>query len=326
MFAMNMNPGWNLANTLDAYGLGRGAGTPEVYETYWGSAPVTQAYIHTIAVAGFRTLRVPVTWFEHMDEEHRIQEPWLNRVQAVVDMALREGMYVILNAHHDAWYTPDPATLDSAVATLQAVWGQIADRFAAYGDHLLFESMNEPRLIGDPTEWTGGTLQARECVNRLNAAFVATVRAAGERNASRYLLLPAYAAGVQADSLAALSLPNDSRLMVSAHLYAPYDFALNEAGTSQWSSAVDEDTREIRDAFDRLTRLFTSQGIPVVLTEFGAVDKHNEAARTAWASYVTDQAFAAHIPCVWWDTSLWLPDDRAWRYPDLLTALTRRGM
>ena len=114
--------------------------------------------------------------------------------------------------------------------------------------------------------------------------------------------------------------------MVSAHLYAPYDFALNEAGTSQWSSAVDEDTREIRDAFDRLTRLFTSRGIPVVLTEFGAVDKHNEAARTAWASYVTDQAFAAHIPCVWWDTSLWSPDDRAWRYPDLLTALTRRGM
>ena len=185
-FAMNMNPGWNLANTLDAYGLGRGAGTPEVYETYWGSAPVTQAYLHTIAVAGFRTLRVPVTWFEHMDEEHRIQEPWLNRVQAVVDMALREGMYVILNAHHDAWYTPNPATLDRAVSTLQAVWGQIADRFAAYGDHLLFESMNEPRLIGDPTEWTGGTLQTRECVNCLNAAFVATVRAAGDVSGGFY--------------------------------------------------------------------------------------------------------------------------------------------
>ena len=42
-YAMSLGPGWNLANTLDAYGLGRNAGEPAVYETYWGSAPASQA-------------------------------------------------------------------------------------------------------------------------------------------------------------------------------------------------------------------------------------------------------------------------------------------
>ena len=42
-FAMSLGPGWNLANTLDTYGLGRDAGEPAVYETYWGSAPASPA-------------------------------------------------------------------------------------------------------------------------------------------------------------------------------------------------------------------------------------------------------------------------------------------
>ncbi|HML45327.1 MAG TPA: cellulase family glycosylhydrolase, partial [Clostridia bacterium] len=82
-----------------------------------------------------------------------------------------------VNAHHDAWYEPDPAHIDQAEAALRNVWGQIARRFADYGERLLFEGMNEPRLIGDPEEWTAGTPAARDCVNRLNAAFVETVRA-----------------------------------------------------------------------------------------------------------------------------------------------------
>lgn len=321
-FAMQLSPGWNLANTLDAHGLGSGAGDPAVYEAYWGSAPVTEQQIDMIAAAGFHTLRVPVTWYEHMDTENRIDPIWLDRVQTVVDWALDQGMYVIVNAHHDTWYEPDPAKLQTAVATLRDVWEQIATRFQAYDTHLLFEGMNEPRLLGHPQEWAAGTPEARACVNTLNAAFVAAVRATGGANATRYLLVPAYAASVQEDALATLALPEDSHLMVSAHLYAPYDFALNEAGTADWSPDREADTRELREAFETLKRMFVSRGVPVVITEFGAVDKHNEAARAAWAATVTRLAQESRIPFLWWDTALLCTQTHTWRYPALLTALT----
>ena len=322
-FAMELTPGWNLANTLDAHGLGSGAGDPAVYEAYWGSAPVTEQQIGMIAAAGFHTLRVPVTWYEHMDAHNRIDPAWLDRVQAVVDWALDRGMFVIVNAHHDAWYEPDAAKLATAVAALRDVWGQIAKRFQAYDSHLLFEGMNEPRLLGHPEEWGAGTPEARACVNALNTAFVEAVRATGGQNATRYLLVPAYTASVREDALAALALPGDDHLMVSAHLYAPYDFALNEAGTADWSPDNDTDMIELRDAFVRLKRLFVSRGVPVVVTEFGAVDKHNEPARAAWAAAVTRLARESLIPCLWWDTSLLCTETCTWRYPALLTALVR---
>ena len=320
-FAMKLTPGWNLANTLDAWGLGKDAGTPDVYETYWGSAAITQAEVETIAKAGFHTLRVPVTWFEHLDEHHHIDPVWLDRVQQVVDWALESGMYVIINAHHDRWYEPDLANIETGLDTMRAVWGQIATRFAAYDQRLIFEGMNEPRLIGQPEEWTAGTPEARACVNRLIAVFVETVRAAGGKNVTRYLLVPAYCASVKADALGDLVLPEDDHLMVSAHLYAPYDFALNEQGTVDWSAAIDSDTAEIREAFNQLENRFVSKGVPVVITEFGAADKKNEQARAAWAAYVTGLGKAMHIPCLWWDKSLMEQHTLSWRYPTLLSAL-----
>lgn len=322
-FAMKLPPGWNLANALDAWGLGKGAGVPEVYETYWGSAAISQTEVEAIAKAGFHTLRVPVTWFEHMDQNDRIDPAWLDRVQTVVDWALDAGMYVIVNAHHDTWYEPDPAKIEPALDTMRTVWGQIAVRFAGYDQRLLFEGMNEPRLIGQPEEWTAGTPEARACVNRLIAAFVETVRTAGGKNATRYLLVPAYCASVRAEALRDLVLPQDDHLMVSAHLYTPYDFALNEQGTADWSAAKESDTAEILEAFRQLTSNFVSKGVPVVITEFGAVDKKNEQARASWAAYVTGLAEAAHIPCLWWDKSLMEQNTLRWRYPALLSALTR---
>ena len=323
LFAMNLTPGWNLANTLDAHGLGAGAGDAAVYERYWGSQPISRAQIKAIADAGFHTLRVPVTWFEHLDANNRIDPAWLARVRTVVDWGLAAGMHVIVNAHHDPWYEPAPDRLDAALAAMRAVWGQVAACFAKYDQRLLFEGMNEPRLLNHPEEWTAGTPEARACVNALNAAFVETVRACGGYNATRYLLVPAYAAGVSQEALEALQLPADGRVIVSVHVYVPYDFALNESGTAAWAPDVSADAQALRDVFARLQRLFVARGVPVAITEFGAVDKDNEAARAAWAATVTRMARDSRIPCMWWDTALMDGRTHAWRYPALLTALVR---
>ena len=321
--AMQLEPGWNLANTLDAYGMGYGADSPTAYETYWGSATVTQAQIHTIANAGFHSLRLPVTWFEHMDTQGKIDSIWLDRVQTIVDWALDEGLYVILNAHHDRWYEPDPTKEAYAQTMLCTTWRQIATRFATYDDRLLYESMNEPRLIDTPEEWTAGTPEARAVVNRLNAAFVQTIRQSGQQNASRYLLLPTYAASILTEALEAVSLPMDEHILLSVHLYVPYSFALDVTGTSDWSADRLTDTLEIQTVMQTLTHWINTHTYPVVITEFGALDKTNETARAAWVGFIRELAAQSRIPCLWWDSAMLDTNLLTWRYPALLTALTR---
>ncbi len=321
-FVQKMKPGWNLGNTLDAHGLKDPEAVPEKYETYWGNPFTTAEMIAKVKEAGFNTIRIPVTWYEHMDKAYHIDDAWMDRVQQVADYGIQNGLYVILNAHHDAWYTPDPANLKKAETVMRAVWGQIAVRFAGYDEHLLFEGMNEPRLIGTEHEWDEGTPEAREAVNKLNEAFVETIRASGGKNGERYLLIPTYCASTRPEALKALVLPKGGRLIVSIHLYRPYDFTLNEAGTAEWSPNSREDTEEIDQAIEDARHLFTDRGIPVIITEFGTVDKGNTAARTQWADYVTQKAGAAHIGCIWWDNSIYDRCTLQWKYPDIVHALT----
>ena len=57
--------------------------------------------IETIAKTGFKTLRVPVTWHNHLiDERYTIDPEWMKRVKTIVDWGLKQGLYVILNDHH----------------------------------------------------------------------------------------------------------------------------------------------------------------------------------------------------------------------------------
>ncbi len=96
-----MKVGWNLGNTLDSTG-GDGVGA----ETSWGNLLTTKPMIDLVKKAGFNVLRVPVSWGTHMDEDYVVDEAWMDRVQEVVDYGYDNGMYVILNTHHEEWYMP----------------------------------------------------------------------------------------------------------------------------------------------------------------------------------------------------------------------------
>ncbi len=48
-----VQPGWGMGNTYDAIGAD---------ETAWGNPPVTRALIRKVKSAGFRGIRIPVTW------------------------------------------------------------------------------------------------------------------------------------------------------------------------------------------------------------------------------------------------------------------------
>lgn len=328
-FVRNLGIGFNLGNTLDVHDLHFDTNQPTDFEIYWGNPVTTKEMIADIKEAGFGVLRIPVSWEEHLDENGVVHKEWMDRVQQLVDYAISEDLHVIINAHHDSWYTPDDAHLDSAKKRMSQLWSQISERFAAYDERLLFESMNEPRLIGTDEEWTVGTPRAREIVNELNEVFVRTVRKSGGMNEKRYLLLPTYCARVETAALEDFRLPQDERLILSVHLYVPFDFALNPTGTQRFSP---EDTLAIDQIFKDLHRLFTSKNIPAIITEFGAVDKKNEHERSIWVHHILGQARKADISCIWWDAGGPPEEDkpyplynrvaREWLFPDLLKTLT----
>lgn len=287
-----MKIGWNLGNTLDATG-GEGLSA----ETSWGNPVTTKAMIDTVKEAGFNVLRVPVSWGTHVDDDMNIDAAWLDRVQEVVNYGIDNDMFVILNTHHEEWYMPRKSSADKNLAQLEKLWTQIAERFKGYSEKLIFEGVNEPRLRGTGSEWTG-TPDAREVVNRYAETFVRTVRATGGNNESRALMVTPYAASSSSGNLKALKIPeNGGNIIVSVHAYLPYDFALNTKGTSEYNKNDGSINMLMKD----LKSIFLDKGIPVIIGEFGSINKINTDDRIDCLTDYLNAANSIGVPCIWWD-------------------------
>ena len=344
-FARQMGVGWNLGNTFDAWR--DGGGDEMSIEAYWCGVYTTEEMIEVVHAAGFSTIRVPVSWHNHVDADFNISAPWLDRVQQVVDWAIARDMTVILNIHHDEspdFYYPSEACYETSERYIRRIWEQLAERFSDYGEKLVFESMNEPRQKGTDWEWwldeeNPDCREAADCINRLNQVFVDTVRASGGNNAERYLMVPGYDASPRGALSELFVLPTDAadnRLIVSVHAYTPYSFALEDGGTDSFSLETGAQTAEIGTFMNELYNRYISQGIPVVIGEFGARDKHGNAqARVDYAAWYAFSAKARGIPCCWWDNNAFTGSgerfgllDRAacaWAIPQIVEALVKYG-
>ncbi|MBN1397075.1 MAG: cellulase family glycosylhydrolase [Bacteroidetes bacterium] len=290
----DMEAGWNLGNAMDAH-----PGS----ETSWGNPLATQAMIDQIKQKGFKTIRIPITWYSHLGPapDYTIDTAWLDRVEEVVNYALTNEMYVILNLHHEeSWCKPTYALQDTVTAELVAIWTQIANRFIYYSDYLIFETLNEPRLAGSPQEYTGGTAEGRDVVNKLNLAAVNTVRSSGGNNAIRFIMCPPYSAAGWGTPLNEFVVPNnDSLVIVSIHNYAPIAFCLQSPGVSTWGSAADKAQADNDMAL--YYNKFVNQGRGVVIGEWGALVKDNTSDRTAYSDYFVRAAKSRKITTVVWD-------------------------
>ena len=93
-----MAAGWNLGNSLDAFSSDIEPGSPiEKYETAWGQPATEDFLMKQLAAKGFTAIRVPTTWWQHMDKDGLVDSLWMNRVQQVVDYVINNGMYCLLN-------------------------------------------------------------------------------------------------------------------------------------------------------------------------------------------------------------------------------------
>ena len=320
---VEMGFGWNLGNSFDAHN-GRGnEGLSS--ETSWGNPTVTNAMIDKLVAKGFKTIRIPVTWHNHLiDQSYTIDPQWMKRVKTVVDYCIKKGLIVILNVHHDnsdygvsygKGYYPRSNQMSESKRFLANVWTQITLAFNNGYDHrLIFELLNEPRLIGDGHEWwyQPGDSSSEECVkviNEYNYLIHYIIRNSGGNNKARFLLVTNGAAAFDYVTSSGFFLPDDSpynpknkRLLVSVHMYTPYDFAMN--GDMRKNVFTQEYKNEIESKLNTLKNRWINNGYYVVITEMGATDKKNTDQRTAWGIFYVQKAKSLKIPCVIWDNNI----------------------
>lgn len=297
----NIKIGWNLGNTLDAHG----AGGSIVSETYWGNPKTTQEMIDVLAAKGFNAIRIPVTFAEHVGKapDYTILEPWLNRVQEIVDYAINADMYVVLDTHHepDYWLIPNSDHEKAALAELSAIWKQVAERFKDYDDKLIFEGMNEPRVKGSAAEWNGGSANERKIVDKLNQAFVDAVRSTGGNNETRLLVICTYGNNPGYNIVKELAIPEDNNIAVAVHMYTPYYFTYAGTGGSFFDTWDGSQTASISSTVKQLEKYFIKKDVPVIVTEFGAVNKGNSEEVIKWAKDYLTVMNNYGIKCFWWD-------------------------
>ncbi|MDR0472236.1 MAG: glycoside hydrolase family 5 protein [Treponema sp.] len=304
----DIRAGWNLGNTLDCSGINWLGPSPAVYsmETAWGNPITSKANIDALKKAGFNAIRIPVSWTKAADPKHNIRPDWMARVKDVVDYAAANDMYIILNTHHDEdvfrFFNNEAVEGKKA---FKRIWEQIAGTFKNYDEKLIFEALNEPRTPKSSNEWNGGTAEERDNLNAYYQIFVDAVRKSGSNNSKRLLLINPYGASSSQTAMNALKIPNDraeNRIIVSYHAYEPYNFALDKnPAFNTWTRSNPGSTQAITNPVDRAYDLFVSKGIPVLIGEFGAMNKNNLAARTEWVEFYASYARGKGIPCFWWD-------------------------
>lgn len=301
-FAKKLGAGWNLGNTLEACEKGSEEKMGLESEAYWGNPYTTKKTIEAVKNAGFKTVRIPITWAPHLGDapDYKIDEDWLARVKQIVDWVLECDMYAVINVHHDDafWLVTDKEIEEKSIEILTKIWAQLAEEFKNYDERLIFDIMNEPRVVGAEEEWYG-TDEYREVVNKLHKEAVETIRKSGGNNETRFLMLSTYAAKEHKDNVKALVLPDDEYLLVTIHFYY---------GTAHQSEFLDcenkltlKDKKEIYDTFRLLYNNFVSKGIGVVNGEFGWTDRENKGYLREKAIFYVETASKFGIPCFVWD-------------------------
>ncbi len=345
----NMKIGWNLGNTFDAVDCDEFIADKLDYESAWSGVKTTSEMIKMVKDAGFNTIRIPVSWHNHVNEDYKIDKAWLKRVNEVVDYCISSGLYVIINIHHDIdkkYIYPSTKYKESSLKYIEVIWEQLSEKFKKYDEKLIFEAINEPRLVNTNFEWwldvnNQDCIDAVEMINLYNQRFVDVVRKSGRNNTKRYLMVPSYAASPEYALNDLFKLPNDisknnNKIILSVHAYTPYNFALqsHKEGGSVSNFSIDnaQSTKDIDDFLDRLYQKFILNGVPIIIGEFGARDKmFNLKDRVDYSSYYVSSAVARGITCCWWDNNAFFGNgenfgllDRKtleWKYPDIVVAL-----
>ncbi|MBR5061579.1 MAG: glycoside hydrolase family 5 protein [Prevotella sp.] len=341
----NMRVGWNIGNTMDSnsgdtlnmwieHWTDR---TPTAYEKAWGQQEITPELIRLFKNAGFNAIRLPVTWYPHMEAKFnfstwensywypsrddigtKVDATWMRRVHEVVDYIIDEGMYCILNVHHDtgdsntAWLRADENVYAKQKDRFEALWTQIAEEFRDYGDHLLFEGYNE--MLDSYGSWCFASFatssrydapvatSAYNAINGYAQSFVNAVRSTGGNNRYRNLIVNTYGAcdgrgtwnSHLLDPLKQMKLPTDQ---VQGHIAFEIHSYLDISNLSSAKS-------ELNTAINNFKTYLVAKGAPVIIGEWGASNgeayNNNRNNLLNFAKYFVQQTKANNIATFYW--------------------------
>lgn len=329
-FVEDMGIGINLGNTFEACGdwiAQWGDGTVHSYETAWGSPIITEKIIKGYKDSGFNTLRVPVSWSNMMGDDYTISSEYANAVKQVVDWAMAQDMYVIVNLHYDnGWFENFPTQKEECMYRYKRIWQQVSDVFKDYDERLIFEGQNEE--LGWSSVWnqwggTKGKAKAYALVNEINQTFVDVVRASGGKNKARYLLIPGYNTGIETtvDKLYKVPKDKEKHVIISVHYYSPSTFAIltDDAswGKNQRTWGTDSDINELKKSMDMLKKRFLDNGIPVIIGEYGCPMENKDINSVRkYLSKVCEEAYSMGMCPVLWSTPGHIYDREACKISD----------
>ena len=296
----NMGVGWNLGNTLDANDATKSWKTTAEHETCWGQPVTKPELIKMMKEAGFGAIRVPVTWYQEMDSNGKVNEAWMKRVHEVVDYVIDQGMYCIVNVHHDTgdgtqWLHASTTTYNSVKSKYEYLWKQIANEFKDYDQHLLFEAYNE--MLDDKNTWNDPVSEdGYKAINNYAKSFVTTVRNTGGNNKSRNLIVNTYSASSTPNAMKALELPESTgHIIFQLHSYPNW---LNESNAK----------REIDNLMSNIKSNLLNRA-PVIIGEYATfttwpknIDYYDTDRKVAFYAmdYLIKQAKIAGIGTFYW--------------------------
>ena len=285
----HMGLGWNLGNALDANSQQYHDPTQANYwgqqdvtsESCWGQFPTKAELLMMMKGAGFGAIRVPVTWYNHMDIDGNVDEAWMNRVHDVVDYVISQGLYCIINVHHDtgadsqnwaSWLKADASVYTAQKARYEKLWQQIANEFRNYDQHLLFEAYNE--MLDAQSSWNfAQSNTSYDAINNYAQSFVNVVRATGGNNAQRNLIINDYGAcsgsGTWStklqDPLKQMKIPDgeSNHIIFEVHNYPSL------VDNNKQNRSISDIQAEIDAWITNLKTYLVSKGAPVIIGEWG---------------------------------------------------------
>jgi cellulase (glycosyl hydrolase family 5) len=253
----------------------------------WGRA-FEDSDIANIKAKGFTAIRLPARFSAHAGTAppYTIDPVFMARARHITDLAVANGLAVIVDMHHYLELFDDPAGQAPRFAEL---WRQIGIAFKDEPASVSFELINEPNK----------NLTAANLTAVLKPALDA-VRAS---NPTRPVVWdgPDFASGA---SMLTTAFPDDPNIVPTFHYYDPANFAFDTAPWMNPSTRNDfgtaDDVAQLKAFTDRIAGFIAGTGRVPFAGEYGAHEIRPDSARATY--YATVSAAFASIgvqSCAW---------------------------
>ncbi len=309
-----------------ATALGRGINFGNMFEApqegEW-NAQYDPSYVPLVRQAGFTHIRLPVRWSNHaaMTADATLDETFAESVDAVIDLAIQQGLYIVLDMHAYRQFDGDPldpgeTQVDDSVVNTRFVniWAQLAVRYRTRPTNLVYELYTEPHTRLTSDLWNSLASQALVAIRKSDLERVVMLGATSWYAPS---------------ALASLVLPSDPNLLVTVHDYDPFDFTFqgtDVAGSDAWvgtTCCTSAQQLTLAGSLGIAAAYGAQHGCPIYLGEFGSSTAADETSRVTYTRMARDAAEARHMPWGFWsliDKGVYDPVAGAWM-DDLKNAL-----